>query len=39
MEVANESGEIPELYIGGLNVANENTPLAWGQSLAVVAGV
>ncbi len=37
METANENGEVPELYYGNSNEYNENTPLAWGQSLCVVA--
>ncbi len=37
MEAANEEGEMPELYYGNSEEYNENTPLAWGQSLCVVA--
>ncbi len=37
MEVANEKGEMPELYYGSSNKFNENTPLAWGQSMSIVA--
>ncbi len=37
MEAANANGEMPELYYGSSNEHNENTPLAWGQSLCVVA--
>ncbi len=37
MEVANSDGEMPELYYGNADKHNENTPLAWGQSLCVVA--
>lgn len=37
MEVANSSGEVPELYYGGSVKYNDNTPLAWGQSMSIVA--
>ncbi len=37
MEVTNAAGEMPELYYGSTGKSNENTPLAWGQSLSVVA--
>lgn len=37
LEVMNENGEMPELYYGNTNQHNENTPLAWGQALCVVA--
>ncbi len=37
MEVTNADGELPELYYGNSEEHNENTPLAWGQSLCVVA--
>jgi len=36
-EVMNASGELPELYFAGTSVHNENTPLAWSQSLLAVA--
>lgn len=36
VEIMNDKGEIPELYEGGVT-PNENTPLAWAQSLWVVA--
>lgn len=39
MDAMNEKGELPELYYGGTNEYNPNTPLGWGQSLAVVAAV
>ncbi|MCH1626882.1 glycoside hydrolase family 15 protein [Ferdinandcohnia quinoae] len=31
-----ENWEVPELYIGGANVPNGNTPLAWSVSLAYI---
>ncbi len=37
LEAMNEKGEMPELYYGKTNEYNENTPLAWGQALCVVA--
>lgn len=37
LEAMNESGEMPELYFGQTDRHNENTPLAWSQSLSVVA--
>lgn len=37
LEVMNEKGEMPELYYGKTDKHNENTPLAWGQSLCIVA--
>jgi len=37
--VLNDKGEMPELYLGETNEFNENTPLGWGQSLAVVAAI
>ena len=37
LEAMNENGEMPELYYGNTNKHNENTPLAWGQSLCIVA--
>lgn len=33
----NNNGELPELYFGGTSKHNENTPLAWAQSLYIVA--
>jgi len=33
----NEYGELPELYYGGTDIHNENTPLAWAVSLWEVA--
>ncbi len=33
----NENLELPELYLGGTNIYNENTPLGWGQSLLIIA--
>lgn len=38
VEVMNENGEMPELYYGKTDKHNENTPLAWGQALCVIAG-
>lgn len=32
--IISENWEIPELYIGGTNVPNGNTPLAWAVSLS-----
>ncbi|MBI2550115.1 glycoside hydrolase family 15 [Candidatus Woesearchaeota archaeon] len=37
LEAMNEKGEMPELYYGNTDKHNENTPLAWGQSLCIVA--
>ncbi|MBI2663830.1 glycoside hydrolase family 15 [Candidatus Woesearchaeota archaeon] len=37
LEIANPEGEIPELYYGNTAECNENSPLAWAQSLSVVA--
>ncbi|MBS3132741.1 glycoside hydrolase family 15 [Candidatus Woesearchaeota archaeon] len=37
MEVANHNGEVPELYYGNSDKYNENSPLAWAQSLSIVA--
>ncbi|MBI2133924.1 glycoside hydrolase family 15 [Candidatus Woesearchaeota archaeon] len=34
----NKKGEMPELYYSGTNKHNENTPLAWGQAMVIVAG-
>jgi phosphorylase kinase alpha/beta subunit len=33
----NSKGELPELYFANSNEHNENTPLAWAESLKVVA--
>ena len=35
--VMTASGELPELYYAGSSEHNENTPLAWAQSLHIVA--
>ncbi len=37
VEAMNEKGELPELYYANGNSHNENSPLAWAQSLFVVA--
>ena len=37
VEVMNDKGEMPELYLAAENTHNENTPLGWAQSLYVVA--
>ncbi len=37
LEAMNENGEMPELYYGNTDRHNENTPLAWGQALCIVA--
>ncbi|MBI2141410.1 glycoside hydrolase family 15 [Candidatus Woesearchaeota archaeon] len=37
VEAMNENGEMPELYYGKTDKFNENTPLAWGQAMAMVA--
>lgn len=37
MEAANANGEMPELYYANSEQHNENTPLAWGQSMSIVA--
>ena len=39
LNAMNNKGELPELYFGGSNNHNENTPLAWSQSLAIVMHV
>ncbi|WLD95363.1 glycoside hydrolase family 15 protein [Alkalihalobacillus sp. AL-G] len=31
-----ENGEVPELYIGGTDQPNENTPLAWAVSMCIL---
>ncbi len=33
----NKKGEMPELYYSGTNEHNENSPLAWGQAMFMVA--
>jgi phosphorylase kinase alpha/beta subunit len=33
LSVMNENGELPELYLGGTDQHNENSPLGWGQAL------
>lgn len=37
IEAMNGNGELPELYYGDTDRPNDNTPLAWGQALCVVA--
>ncbi|MFC1722557.1 glycoside hydrolase family 15 protein [Nanoarchaeota archaeon] len=37
LEVMNVKGELPELYYADSDEHNHNTPLGWGQSLAIVA--
>ncbi len=37
LEAMNEKGEMPELYYGKTDKHNENSPLAWGQALSMVA--
>ena len=37
LAVMNEEGELPELYYANTDEHNENTPLGWGQALAIVA--
>ena len=32
--VTPENFEVPELYIGGKNIPNRNTPLAWSVSMS-----
>lgn len=39
MDVMNSRGELPELYFANSGRHNVNTPLAWGQSLFVVASL
>ena len=39
LEAMNEKGEMPELYYGKTDKHNENTPLAWGQAMCLVAAV
>jgi len=39
MEAMTPTGELPELYYGGSHLHNDNCPLAWAQSLFVVASV
>lgn len=35
-QIIPRNGEVPELYIGGKNVPNENTPLAWAVSMCIL---
>jgi len=37
IEVMNEQGELPELYLATSKVANENTPLGWSQGMFLLA--
>ncbi|MBI2144343.1 glycoside hydrolase family 15 [Candidatus Woesearchaeota archaeon] len=37
LEAMNGNGEMPELYYGKTDKHNENTPLAWGQAMCIVA--
>jgi len=37
LSAMNKKGEMPELYYANTSTHNENTPLAWAQSLYVVA--
>ncbi len=37
LESMNSNGEMPELYYGNSSIHNENSPLAWGQALSIVA--
>ncbi len=37
MQCFNKNHELPELYFGGTDIHNENTPLTWAQSLYIVA--
>jgi phosphorylase kinase alpha/beta subunit len=37
VEAMNEQGELPELYFANSEMHNENSPLAWAQSLYLVA--
>lgn len=37
IECFNQKGELPELYFANTNIHNENSPLAWSQSLFLVA--
>ncbi len=36
-EAMNKKGEMPELYYSGTDKHNENSPLAWGQAMYLVA--
>ena len=36
VDVMNRKGELPELYFGGTNIHNENSPLGWSQALYLV---
>ncbi|MBW2991771.1 glycoside hydrolase family 15 protein [Candidatus Woesearchaeota archaeon] len=35
-DIMNSKGELPELYFGGTNEHNENSPLGWSQALYLV---
>ena len=37
--IINKEGELPELYFADSENHNENSPLAWGQAMLVVAVV
>lgn len=37
LEVMNAKGEMPELYFGGTDEYNENTPLGWAQAMYLIA--
>ncbi|MFH1181662.1 MAG: glycoside hydrolase family 15 protein [Candidatus Woesearchaeota archaeon] len=39
LQSANSKGELPELYYGGTEKHNENSPLGWAQALYLVAAV
>jgi GH15 family glucan-1,4-alpha-glucosidase len=39
LESANSKGELPELYYGGTEMHNDNSPLGWAQALYLVAAV
>lgn len=36
MRVVPSNGRVPELYIGGVNVPNEDTPLAWAVAMVLL---
>ncbi|WP_257352050.1 glycoside hydrolase family 15 protein [Pseudalkalibacillus decolorationis] len=36
LEIIPENGRVPELYIGGTDQPNENTPLAWSVSMCIL---
>ncbi len=38
-DAMNKKGEMPELYYSGTNEHNENSPLAWGQAMYMMAKV